>query len=184
MARGPRTRAPCWVQQCTSGAGFPDRWSRGAPTGREGWPTSGWRFKGDSFKMVGAVPARAGARLARLQWWLRWWARTLGKAERYPKKLNASTDLAISHIWAIWKMSGNSCFFNSHKRTPANMLLQHVSPERSDKFHIHTHFNSHVWAKAVVRGLHCERSRRCCSSSCRACPSACPPHCASKKSSP
>ena len=50
--------------------------------------------------MVGAVPARAGARLARLQWWLRWWARTLGKAERYPKKLNASTDLAISQIWA------------------------------------------------------------------------------------
>lgn len=100
--------------------------------------------------MVGAVPARAGARLARLQWWLRWWARTLGKAERYPKKLNASTDLAISHIWAKWKMSGNSCFFNSHKRTPANMILQHVSPERSDKFHIHTHFNSHVWASFEV----------------------------------
>jgi len=68
--------------------------------------------------MVGAVPARAGARLARLQWWLRWWARTLGKAERYPKKLNASTDLAISHIWAKWKMSGNSCFFNSHNAPP------------------------------------------------------------------
>jgi hypothetical protein len=71
--------------------------------------------------MVGAVPARAGARLARLQWWLRWWARTLRKAERYPKKLNASTDLAISQIWAKWKMSGNSCFFNSHKLIPANM---------------------------------------------------------------
>ena len=131
---GARSPHPCAVLGAAMHiwAGFPDRWSRGAPTGREGWPTSGWRFKGDSFKMVGTVPARAGARLARLQGWLQWWARA------HSGKLNALPPIRREDI-QIWVTN-----LNHGQDTRANRTRHTSSSTQSHAKQQHTNATKHT----------------------------------------